>query len=544
MQATSSVPHVDSDHDYAALEALIAKRVAEHKGPFFTTNATGLWEAYLAGIPGETQQIPAPQGPPRYIAAHSGIRQHYNCNCCRRFVTNFGGLVTIDELGGTVPLLWDWTDGPNFFRQSLYSLYASVVRSKVTGVFINGEKEWGHAKTGEWTHLHGFPAEVFKSPLKTASQLSAEKLQDYITLRKGLEDYSLDAAVQAVRVLEADAVDRSEKTLGVAQWLLDLHKSITDKRGPVRDNLIWRAVATAPAGWCHIRSTMISTLLDDVVAGLPFDTIKRRWDAKMHPLKYQRPVAPPAAGNIAAANKIMDKLGAEGSLARRFARLDEITALWRPKAEEPLKTLLTGGVFDYLRSKSGIKEVELPAKKITWAEFRPLLATASEVEVLLTGSPMAFYGLVTAVNPDSPPMLQWDGLDGLPRNPVSWYFWSGGSYASQWGVPTGWNKVAAISLKPCYWQSADDGMFKHQGKGVFFTIEAAKDSRDAGGGYFPETLRAEYHGIRNVMEAHSRSTTIAGKAEGNANGIALDENHPLTVRIKTKTGITTYNLSL
>ena len=79
---------------------------------------------------------------------------------------------------------------------------------------------------------------------------------------------------------------------------------------------------------------------------------------------------------------------------------------------------------------------------------------------------------------------------------------------------------------------------------MFFVLPGARDSRDAGGGFFPETLRSEYHGIRSVMEAHSRSSTIAGKEEGTANGIALGNQTGLLVRVKTKDGLANYSVSL
>jgi hypothetical protein len=529
MQVTASA-HVSSDPDYAEFENLIANRVASATGPLFTTNAAGLWEAYLGGIP-------------------EGQRQFYNCRSCRKFIERYGGLVTISESGNHGSPIWNGSP-PHFFLDSVAAL-AALCRAKITGVFINGDKAWGVPQTGTWTHLHGTPPTVFASPLLTAAQKSAEKLQDYITLRKGLAEIPLDAVVQAVRVLEADSVDRSEKTLGVARWLLALHESIAALRGPSRDNLIWLAVAKAPPGWCHIRSTMISTLLDDIIQGLPYESIRRRWNEKMHPLQYQRPTAPPKAGNIEQANQVFAKLQAEGSLARRFCRLDEVTALWRPSTPEPAP-LRQGGAFDHLKAKSAIKEVALPPQKIAWDKFRADVlpnAIGVEVDVPAYG---AFYGLVTSVCAEAPPLLQWDGLLGemnkyglptpLPRNPVSWYFYHGGSSANKWGLVTGWTPVDAICLKPCYWQRPD--LFAQQGPGVFFVLSQARDLKhQAGGGFFPETLRSEYHGIRSVMEAHARQAPIAGKEEGNANGIALGDR-PLNIRIKTGDGTRTYVLSL
>lgn len=445
---------------------------------------------------------------------------------------------------------------------SIDAMWAIVKRAKVTGVFINDSKVWGNPRTGEWTHLSGEMAEVHTSPLKTASQVEAEKLQDYIMLKRGLEEIPLEAVVQAVRVLEADAVDRSEKTLGVAQWLLSLHRSIADVRGPIRDNLVWLAVAKAPSGWCHVRSTMISTLLDDVIAGLPFNAIKARWDAKMHPLKYQRPTTI-KDGNIEQANKIVAKLQSEGSLQRRFALLEEVTELWKPQMVHQKTTRSRcscsfshpphdwcdgnqngGGAFDHLRERSSsIKPVELPASKLSWEKFRDtVLPTANEVEVNLPSGAAAFFGLVTAVNV-APPILQWDGLDGFTRNPVSWYFYHGGSTARDWALTPGWTKVDAICLKPCYWQKPDS--FQHQGDGVFFVISAAKDTRHtAGAGFFPECLRSEYHEIRHAMEAYARTAAIVCREEGTANGIALGKGESLTVRVRSNGVATDYAVAL
>lgn len=523
MQATVSATRTSSDPAYSEFERLITNRVASLRGPLFTTNAEELFDAYLAGIPEEN-------------------RQHYTCNCCRRFIERFGGLVTIGADGLTTTALWQMTSTPEFFLEAVNRLQQIVCRAKVTGVFINGDKTWGNPRTGEWTHLSGEPHEIHKSPLKNASQVAAEKLQDYITLKRGLEEFSLEAVVQAVRVLEADAVDRSEKTLGTAQWLLALHRSIADVRGTLRDNLVWLAVAKAPPGWCHIRSTMIGTLLENVIAGLPFDTIKARWDAKMHPLKYQRPTTV-KEGNIEQANKIVAKLQSEGSLQRRFARLEEVTALWKPRAEAPQEKPKSGGPFDHLRERSStVKPVELPAAKISWEKFRDtVLPMASEIEVHLPAGRAGFFGMVTAANADAPPILQWDGLEGFTRNPMSWYFYHGGSMPADWALLPGWQKVDAICLKPCHWQKE----FTHQGEGVFFVLSAAKDMRHTtGAGFFPECLRAEYHEIRHAMEAYARGAAIVGRDEGTANGIALQNGQSLTFRVRSAGVSTDYFVTM
>jgi hypothetical protein len=560
----SSVAEAATGSDYQTLELLVASRIksALAAGPVFVTDVDPdkLWEAYLNGIPVE-------------------YRQHYTCNACRRFIQSFGGLVTIDPVnvedktrGMTEPIVWTGhspAEWPEFFRGSILAMRKLIMAARVRGVFLSSDKVLGTPTTGEWSHLCGTNPKPFYSPLKTAEQVSAEKLQDYIILKQALKDYSLSAAQQAVRVLEADVLDRSEKTLGVAKWFLDLHMALEPFEGRVRDNIIWKSVATAPPGWCHIRSTMISTLLDDIVAGLPFDHISARWAAKMHPLKYQRPITI-KGGNIEQATEIIKKLGAEGSLKRRFAKMDDVLSvtggplglgtLWTPKTDalSPEKPA-AGGPFDHLRARTGgkgglVKEVELPPIAISWVKFAEMvLPSAREIEFRVPAGRHGYFGLVTAAVPESPPILQWDGLEGQPRNSVSWYFYHGGSPPSTWGLVGGtWVKVKAITRNPAHWQQPDK--FKHIPEGAFLILDGAKDaSHEVSGGFFPESLRTEFHGIRSVIEGYSVKAKIEGKEEGDANGISissergkgLGEYSPdmsFVLRVKTPGGMSTYSI--
>lgn len=577
----------ENQHGYDQLERLIAQRGATIQGPLFTTDVDPdkLWQAYLDGIPAEH-------------------RQHYTCHCCRRFTQRFGGLVTVDEQGKQQPALWhDCTDFPAFFRQSVFDMAADCRGAKVNGVFVSSKNVWGEPQTGQWSHLHCRPSGevVWKHPLLSDSQKMAELKEDHGVLCRSLAEYGTEAALQAVRVLEADVVDRSEKALGVARWFLKLHQEADAvKKQDQRHNLVWLATATAPPGWCHVKSTMIGTLLDDVVAGLPFEEMRRRWNAKMHPLQYQRPTTL-SEGNVRQANAVIAKMQAEGSLARRFATMVDVIhccgvtiakdgkplgwtdgnchiSMWLPMAEadEVKEAVKQGDPFDHLREfkatgivmKGGLKggrakitPVDLPPRAIGWDKFNEtVMPTARRIEMLVPSGRTSFYALVTTVNAEAPPLLQWDGLRdssnqadhdepprieeyALPRNPVSWYFYHGGRYAHQFNLTAGaWVNVDAVFLKPPHWQRPEQ--FAHHAPEVFFALDGCRDVEHvSGGGMFPENLRNEYHGIRKAIEAYYRSHSLAGKDEGNANGLALSGG-PFQVKVTAIDGsIQQYNLS-
>lgn len=523
----STISITPTDPTYDAFEKILRDRIAGNTEPLFTTDVPeeDLWAAYLGGIPEEARQV-------------------YTCHACRRFIQRYGGLVTIDENGNAAPFLWSAENVPEYFVGVIDNLDERVRWARVTGVFLWGERVWGQPRTGDWTHLHGIPRRTYGDRLKNAGQMVADRKEDFAILSRGLAEFPIDAVQQAVRVLDADALSRSEKTLGVATWLLDLQTRLKDKRGRERTNLIWRTVATAPVGYCHIRSTMISTLLEDIVAGLPFETISKRWAAKIHPLRYQRPQAPPKEGNIVQAEKVVAQLGIASSLRRRYARLEDVQQmLWAPRNVEP-STPPSGGVFDHLRQKQGVKEIELPATVMTWEKFAErVLPKALGIDALVPYSG-SFYGLLTAADPEAPPILQWDGLEGFPRNPVSWYFYAGGSRADRWGLRSNaWVPVPAIFLSPHQWHQPEK--FQHQSLHVFFALEGAQDRQHATLALFPEMLRAELREVRAVIEAHSKSRSTEEPENGNANGLALRKGHAgqtIHLRVRTEDGPARYTI--
>lgn len=524
---------IASDSLYEELQLAVAHRISENTQPVFTTDSDpeAIWNLYLGQIPEE-------------------MRQHYNCSACRHFLKKYGGLTTITTEGESVPLLWSLNgEGLGFFEDIVRSLYKYVAQRRVSGVFrwdVDGAS-WGQARTGEWTHLHGECRFSHESRVMRPHEQMADKLQDFIIMQQGLRDYPLAAVEQAVRVLDSDALTRSEKARGIAVWLLELQRDLDQSPKAVRRNLIWAAVATAPPGYCHIRSTVISTLLDDIVAGLSFAKISERWSKKLHPLQYQRPTAAPREGQIKEAEKLVADLGIAPALKRKYASLsDVLLCLWAP-TETQLEQTRSEGVFDHLRAEAKIKQVEIPAMTMTWERFADrVLPDALGLEVMtLSNGP--YYGLVTASDPEAPPVLQWDGLEGLPRNPVSWYFYNQGSSPQQWGLPTrSWVPVTCVFPSPHRWQRPD--LFQHQGDHIFFALEGAADSRNESLGLFPEILKKELRGARSVIEAHSGRMKLDAGDPPLANGIALQRNasrnegRTLYLRVRTSLGLSTYNI--
>lgn len=517
--------HKDADYDgfLARVRARFLGNIEGGAAPLFETDAADLWGAYLGTF-----------GPaPADGEAVTPLRQYHTCHACRLFVERFGGMVTVDAAGKTAPAIWHDDDAPDAYKPAIAAMMRLVRKAKVTGVFLSSDRVWGTPETGVWHHLALTPpaAILHKRATQTAGQAMAEKREDFKTVMHALNEFTQPHIELALTLLRTDALYRSEKVLGQAEWLHGLHIARAAAHSGAKANAVWRAIGTAPAGFCHPRSSMIGTLLEDIAAGLEFSEVSRRFAAKMHPLAYQRPQAAPSAGAIAAAEKVMQQLGAAGSLARRFARLDEVQALWKPALAKGAP--VAGGVFGHLKTKDATPspDMRIPAQTVTWEKFqREVLPTAEQIEFRapVQGS---YTSLVTAVNADAPPILQWDSE--CARNPVSWYFWQNGSSASQFGLSGGeFHKVNAVAFKPSMW----NGGHEHHGQGVLFVIDGAKDSRTPSACLFPEILKTEFHGVRSVLEAYSNGAQIEGAADQSAAGVMLNKGQPWDAWVRVAAG--------
>lgn len=507
------------DHEYDAYLTRLSARfsAATQNGaePLFTTDAykrhdTALWDAYLNSFPAEQ-------------------RQFHNCGCCRHFIQRFGTLVTIKD-GRTTPAVWDVDDAPDLYKPAVEALARLVRSAKVTGIFLSEETALGQPVTGVWRHFAVLNPNVFKRTVKTAKQTMAERREDFGTVARALSEITPTVLQQAVTLLKTEQLWRSEKVLGGAEWLLKASEERRSLTGPLRDNALWRAIALAPAGFCHPRSSMIGTLIEDIEAGLPFDDVRRKFAAKLNPTIYQRPQAAPSAGNIAQAEKLVEQLGVGPSLVRRFARLEEVESIWLPTPDP--EAAGAEGVFGHLKPK-GVEvppAMAIPAQTMTWEKFaRTVLPEAKSIE-LAAPHVGNYVALVTAQNPDAPPILQWDSLDN--RNPVSHYVYNGGSRSSDWGVG-GWTPITAISLSPASWRGRK---LTHQGEAVMFLLKGCRDSRNAGGGnaIFPENLKAEFHAIRSTVEAYSKTAKLLGLEEATACGVMASKGQAFGVHLRVR----------
>lgn len=495
--------HRSTEKDWAAFSA-----IKPAGGALFTTDAD-LTEIYLGCVHGE--------------------RQIHDCYACKRFLRQFGGLATIGDDGYLSSAIWYPPNAPSFYSEASDALAAAVAKARVIGPFLSNEAVWGLPKTGDWSHFSCKSPSVYTGRVMSAGQAMAAKREDYQTVIRALQDFPPPTIAEAIRLLETGHFSQAEKFIAPLHWLADLHAKRAASKGKQRDNLTWRAIALAPEGFCHPRSSVTGSLLEDIAAGMPFAAVKARFEEKVHPLQYQRPQAAPKAQNIEAAEKIVETLGVARSLERRFARLDEMETVWTPT--EAKGAPKAGGVFGHLKARAAeAPSVTAPASTMTWAKFvKTVLPGAEAIEVSVP-SRGSFIAITAPVHADAPVILKWG-------NPFAWYVYYGGSDAALWGLSPGWTKVNALVASPPMWGPNPKPHFgAHFGEGFVIVIDGAMDRRTGqGNALFPECLTQDLHAVRASIEAYSKTAELQGREEGSACGLHVGSGGSIGYRLRVTT---------
>lgn len=516
------------DNAFDVLVAKINDRFNALTGPIFETNAADLFDAYLEACDDPVE------------------RQARTCSCCRKFIDRFGGLAAVGDDGQLVPALWDIDDVPAPYREALGALQRKVRRASITMPFLSSEAVFGKPEKGGWHHFAVRSGKIFASNgLDNAFQAASARREAFDSVRRALDEYTQATCTAALRLLKDDSLANSEAALGQAQFLVDLHVARDAVNGqPNKDNIVYRMVAMAPTGFCHPRSSMIATLLDDIAAGKSFEEAAASWAAKMHPLRYQRPQAAPTAGAIKAAEAAFEKLGAGTALQRRYATMaDIVETIWLPGTQA--KPEAKGGLFANIIPKgmsAKAASMMAPATVMTLDKFRrTVLPTADRIEMAAPEGRSTFVALTSAVHADARPILQWDHEQ--QRNPVAWYVYHGGAPASDFNLSGSYYEVTAMTLQPHAWLGQ---VHPQHGEGLVLLLKNARDLRKCGGhsAIFPACLKGEFHGFRSTIEAYSRSNQLAGFGEDNVAGLLLSkgEQYQVTLRVTSAGQVSDYRL--
>lgn len=403
-----------------------------------------LWNLYLDSFPAGTNEI-------------FRERREYDCNCCKQFIRTFGHVVIlVDDLPVSI---WD---SPIFGKfVPVFEAMSEYVKSKpIKDLFFHYTKQIGTKKSLDltdssvvsWSHFYTEIPKKFVKKKDSIASLLGEHRDNKNLLKRSLETISLESAETVLELIEQNSLYRGEEHKEVVKlFIKEKKKFLLLDTTDSEDNYCWSR--SQELGFSsRIRNTVIGTLLVDLSEGKPLDLAVNSFETKVAPANYKRSSALITQGMIESAQKKVQELGVEDSLARRCAKAEDLTINNVLFADRSTKPLMSGSVFDDLKPSSGAKPKNLSKVEEVSVEtfIKDILPKAQSIEALVENRHTSnLMSLVAPVHQDAKGMFKWG-------NNFSWAYNGDVTDSMKSRVKAAGGKVDGVLRFSIQWNDGDN----------------------------------------------------------------------------------------
>ncbi len=337
------------------------------------------------------------------------LRQEHNCSCCKTFLRQAAGIVTIKE--NKMVSIWDglevegFQDVINNINEYVHSLPITdklLVEAKKAGTDKNTDPKTGIT----WQHFYlELPNNVVakKSDIPT---LKGNARTDKEVLQRGLEELTLEATETVLELIGQNSLYRGkefEPLLKAFALVQRRFAKATDK-----NTFCWEVAGESGGSLARIKNTAIGTLLVDLSGGMDLDLAVTRFEKVVAPTNYKRPTALVTPRMIEDAKAKLTELGLLEALNRRYAVETDIQVcdiLFKDRAQA------VTDIFDTMSKETIVNPRSLTkVEEISIDDFLTnVVPTAKSISVLLENKHMNnFVTLLTSQEPDAPHLFKWD----------------------------------------------------------------------------------------------------------------------------------------
>jgi hypothetical protein len=361
-----------------------------------------IWGIYLNSFPENTNPI-------------YKERTEHDCNCCRQFIRDAGGLVIFKD--GELISIWDVTvDAP---YDSVAKVLADYVKTlSIKNVFLHHTASVGTDSNKQllddgsvttWNHFYARLPSQIVVPGDTLGAVFSNFRSSKDVLKRGLEEIS-DASIETVlELIDQNSIYRGEEHKNLVEGFR-LLKSVYDKTEDpgCKDNLCW-CWAVHNETVARIRNSVIGTLLVDVEAGKDLDVAVKSFETKVAPTNYKRSSAIITKRMVEIAQAKVEELGLTDSLARRAAVVGDISIneiLFANRTSSKIGE----NIFDEMKGaiKVNVKELKKVETVSVETFIQDIVPKASAIEVLLENRHVNNLVVLTApVNQGAASLLKW-----------------------------------------------------------------------------------------------------------------------------------------
>lgn len=339
------------------------------------------------------------------------FRQEHNCNCCKSFLRQYSGIVTIED--NQMVTLWDCIGLDGIYRK-VTDAVADYIRSRpitelfyVTDTKCGTDKNYDAKRAITWSHF----AVIAPSQLLLQKNAIGPKLgqtrDDKQVLKRSLDELTLDATETVLELINQNSLYRGKEFEAILTKFVLLQRQYKRLPDHEKDCFCW-ANSPEVGAVARIRNTAIGTLLIDLSAGMDLDDAVSKFERVVAPTNYKRPTALVTPRMVEDAKEKIKELGLLESLERRFAVETDIRAcdvLYKDKPD------VMGDVFDQVAKDTIVNPKTLTkVEEIGIEDFLAnVLPGAKSIAVLLENSHANnFTSLIAPQDANAPSMFKWD----------------------------------------------------------------------------------------------------------------------------------------
>ena len=449
------------------------------------TAVTGddMWELYLGAFAPEHNKI-------------FRERREHDCSACRQFIKHAGNMVA--AVGNELVSLWDFVPSDPVYKPVNLVMSLFVKMARVENLMLSPQPLVGtkanHEVTSNgtvmaWNHLYvGLPESAVMRNKDQLQAALAKHRESHAMLSRALNEITLDAITEVTDLIKQNSLYRGEEHLHMVEKfqrlkVLYISNFVTDPsvNGPntserrAAELLIWRTVATDP-GLCRVRNSVIGTLLTDLSADVDLETAVSSYESKVAPHNYKRPKSIVTKAMVERASKTMDELGYKSALARRHARLTDLTVNNMLFVDRESRMIMDP--FEALAAELPVQSMQNlgKAEEVTIDKFlTDVLPTAHSLEIMFENRHMAnLVSLLAPQDPNAPGIFRW------PNN-FSWCYAGGVTDSIKERVKAAGGNVTGFFRASLSWSNHDDldlSIKEPNGNLIYF---GDKGSRQTGG---------------------------------------------------------------
>lgn len=419
-------------------------------------------------------------------------RREHNCNCCKSFIRQYGGIVSI--VNNKVVSIWDNLENiPDIYAKSIKALSAYIHSLPISSVFLNStaicgtEKSFDSKRNLVWEHFY------FKLNNNFVCNDIGERCNSHNTSKevfhRSLEEISLESVNMVLDLIAQNSLYRGNEYKNMLDTFKKLKNNYDKLKYKEKELFCWDQSQHVYGSVLRIKNSSIGTLLLDLTSGTDLDVAVTKFEKVVAPTNYKRPTALITQSMINVTKKKLEDLGLVDSLNRRYANLTDINV------ENLLFTDKSSEMQDIFGEMS--KDTIVDIKKLTKIEeisindfINKVLPTCRSVELLLENKHFNnFASLITAE--DECKLFKWD-------NPFSWSYTGGITDSIKEKVKQAGGKVDGALRASLSWHNYDDldlHCIQPDGSEIYFRNKSSTSS-----GVLDVDMNAGVASTRNAVE--------------------------------------------